>query len=234
MAFPVVEARATSSQTTSSVTAQVVTLPSGIVAGDLIIVSISGGTTGNSYTWPGSWAEQSDFEITTGETEGMSTAYLWAVGGETSVQVDSAIGTRTTHCSVRISGAENPATQVPDIATVSGGAAPEGDPPNLAPAAGAKDYLWIATAGSANGGIYTAAPTDYLNLQTVNSGAATSSHTACGMAERSINASSANPSAFTHDDATARDWCAATIAIHPSSGAAAATRKFQRASVLGV
>lgn len=233
MAFPTVVTRATSSQTSTSATAQVVTLPSGIAAGDLIIVSIGGGTTGNSYSWPGSWVENSDFEITTGETEGMTTGYLWAVGGETSVTVTSSVGGRTTHCSVRISGAENPSTTAPDIATTSGGGAPEGDPPTLTPAAGAKDYLWIATASSANGGTYTAAPTDYTNLQTVNSGATTSSHTCTGMAERALNTTNQDPAAFTHDDATSRDWCSATIAIHPA-GAAAATRKFQRASVLGV
>jgi hypothetical protein len=198
-------------------------LPSSIAAGDLIVVVIGGGSTGNSYTWPGSWVENADFEITTGETQGMTSAYLWASGGETSVTVTSAAGTRTTHCAVRISGAENPSTQVPNIAEVSGGGSPECDPPNLTPTGGAKDYLYIASAGSANGGSFTAAPTDYSNLQTVNSGGTTSSHTATGMAERSLNAASDNPGAFTHDDASTRDWCAVTIAVHPTSGTPAAT-----------
>lgn len=229
MTSPAVQTRAVSSQNSSSATDQVVTLPASIASGDLVIVAVSGGESG-TFTWPGggaTWQEIADFEINAGgEQEALTVAYLAASGGETSVTVVSSVGMRTAHCSVRISGHEPPGTQAPQINTASGGSAPECNPPRV-PAAGdltggAKDYLFIAIAGSANGGTFTAAPTDYTNLQTTNTGGTTSSHSSCGMAERALNAANTDPGVFTHDDASTRDWVAATIAVHPVTVVASA------------
>ena len=222
-AAPVVQTRATSRQTSTVTTAQVVTLPASIASGDLIIVCVTGGATG-TFTWPGSWVEIADRDEVTGEQENMTVGYLAASGGETTVTVTSSANMRTTHVSMRISGAEVPSTQAPEIAITSGTATDDPDPPNLTPTGGSKDYLWIACAGSANGAAYSPNyPGSYVSGQEIESGGTTTSHTLAGSAERTLTAASENPGTFVHSDAGTRDWVAATIAIHPSSGAPPAT-----------
>ncbi len=202
MAAAVVETRATSEET--SVTAShTVTLPAGVISGELLIV-VFAMNTAETVVWPGSWLE---FATRAQNNAKYAAAWLEATGGETSITVTTT-GTDTTssHASLRISGAADPDTQPPealDAGTTS--AAP--DPPSLTPTGGEKDYLWIVACNSRNGADVDGFPTSYINDQTLGN------NPSVATAERTLTASVEDPDAFSID--ISRDWCAATIAVHP-------------------
>lgn len=85
------------------------------------------------------------------------------------------------------------------------------DPPSLTPTGGARDYLWVAVRTGEAAVIATAAPTSYAGLTSATGGASGAS---TSTAERSLNAASENPGAFT---SATEDCVAWTIAIPPSS-----------------
>lgn len=111
--------------------------------------------------------------------------------------------------SYRISGWSGTASQVQGAtATSSSGSA---NPPNLAPALGSRQYLWIAAGATGTGGnIPTGLPAGFTDLTSRNSGGTSSSHSNIASAERILTASSQDPAAFTN---TSDDWVAATIAV---------------------
>ena len=217
MAFPVVETTNTSAETTIVATHNI-SLPAGIVSGNLLIATLGYAVTGNTITWPAGWTAFAAIENTTGSTEGISVAYRQADGTEgATVDVTSSVATRSTHTAYRISGAENPATQAPQAATASTTNLPP-DPPNLTPTGGAKDYLWLAIGASAQGGTYPSFSTNYINGIQINTGGTGAGDSISGSCERQLNAASENPGAFGANSATAES-VAVTVAIHPAAAA---------------
>lgn len=83
------------------------------------------------------------------------------------------------------------------------------NPPNHVPTPGAQDYIWLI-AGNANGAPTYTAPANYTNLTQVAQG------TSCKLvtANRSLNASSEDPAAFS-GNSTPSTPVGATIAIPP-------------------
>jgi hypothetical protein len=118
-----------------------------------------------------------------------------------------------------ITGAENPATQPPEASadatfTTTANTANQA---SLSPTGGSKDYLFLAVAGQdGEVGAYTAAPTNYANLATANSGTGGTPASNCymGGASRQLTAASENPDVFTHGAATT-GGVAWAVAIHP-------------------
>ncbi len=117
-----------------------------------------------------------------------------------------------------VTGADDPAIIAPTVSTVAVGttAANSANPDTATPTGAPVDTLYIATAGGdGEVGAYTAAPTNYANLVTANSGTGGAAASNCfmGGASRQIAASSSdNPGAFTHGAHTT-GWTAFTIAI---------------------
>jgi hypothetical protein len=228
VAFPVVEATNKSANTTAG-TSHVVSLPTGIVAGHLLIALVaSGGTNAQQFDVSGvGWSELVDENA----TFGMHVFYRWADGSEGSTVTFTCTGSsRTAHITYRISGAVNPATQVPQISAVSVGAASNNPNPNtVTPTGGAKDYLWITF--FANGGTEEAddntwannAATNYGNLLQSTSGTGgTNVGAVLASSHRTNNAASEDavwPVGSTDISAT---WRAFTLAVHPAPPAPSA------------
>lgn len=195
--FPVVEGRSTS--TSPATTSHVVTLPAGIVAGDVVAVFISLGILTTS-TWPGSWVERFDDQDT--DALSVTIGTLVASGGETSVTVESVEEIEAAHVAYRISGASGNAEASAKVT----GSSVSPDPPSLSPSWGSKKTLWLPVAASAYNAI-TGGPADYTNFK--SSGV----EPFIGTAERLLEAASEDPGVFTM---SAEAWLAATLAVEPA------------------
>lgn len=215
MAFPALAGTVASSATGAvNTTSLTVTLPGSIAAGDGILVSVSfdgnGTLTVNAGSSSSGWMKLG--QTTQGTTT--TSAWFWqpsaAGGGTDALVVTSSVAERGTALATRITGHSTSIT--PDYAGQSGtSAANAGNGPNLAPAAGAKDYLWFTGLTLDNTtSVATAAPTNYSNLATQAGPASSSS---CSWASRQLNAASTDPGTFTH---AAAIWVGETVAIHPA------------------
>jgi hypothetical protein len=216
VAFPVVQATNTSATLTAG-TSHVVSLPAGIVAGDLLIICLDKGSTSATVNAHADWTELLD----EASANGLYIAYRWAAGGETNPTLVTSAATRSAEATFRISGAENPAIQAPQIGTTSSGASTTPDPPTTTPTGGAKDYLWITFCGSAgeqadDGTFCTAFPTGYTDnqLEKTCGVAGTNLGGLIAAATKQANAASDNPATFTISESLG--WRAQTIAIHPA------------------
>lgn len=221
MAFPSVAAR-NNSAATSAVTTHTVNLPSGITAGDRVVIIFTYAITGNTITFPGTWTPITNGarEEAAASSEGIITVYRDCDGSEGStISVSSTQATRSTHVSLRIAAGTFDPAIAPEASNDSGTNA-DANPPNLVPTGGAKDYLWITCGGNSHALTYSAAPTNYSNLQTRQAAGTAAANSIIGTAERQLNAASEDPGSFTGADAAA-EWVAVTIAIHPAAGGGA-------------
>ncbi len=221
--FPVVET-ADSSATTTASTNHIVDLPPGFQSGDLLIAMVGGfidtGSTPVDVSWPAGWTEFFEEDATSGTLHlAVSGAYRQADGTEGStVTATTNLNVLAAHNTYRISGAADPATQPPQVATTpfldSGGTTV--DPPSLTPTGGAKNYLWLAVAGwRRTGRTLTGSPTNYTDTIDINSsGGSSGLHLAS--ARRQLNAASEDPGVFTLSSNSERR-VGATIAVHPAS-----------------
>src|SRR3990172_2093706 len=140
MAFPVEET--TSSGTNVSQTSHTITLPTGIAAGNRVVVAF-GFKTAATVTWPGGWTLIVEDQAFSSK---ISVYELIASGGETSITVTtSGAAQNSMYLARQISGAH--ASAASEGGTGSGrdtddSAAP--NPPNLTPSWGSDDTLWLA------------------------------------------------------------------------------------------
>ena len=210
--FPAVQGAVTSVD--NSGTAKTVNLPSSIQANDLIlIIAGDGDGSGMSYTAPMGYTEIGEYDIA--NDAGVMVAYRYADGTEGSTVTWTASDLSSVWAAYRISGAENPATQAPQVTSATGTSSTP-NPPSISPTGGAKNYLFIAAGAMENSSAVNSIPTNYSNEQDQTTG---SSIATLGAAERQLNASSENPGTFSFNSTD--NWSAVTIAIHPTSGGAA-------------
>lgn len=210
MAFPQV-ATSNSGNTAAGSASCVVTLPSGVSSGDLLVVWVAFDQNG-SATWPAGWTEHFDRNFSTAGFPGSGTGTLGTRVAD---------GTEGSTITVTKSNTQEDAWGVYRITGASGNvefAFAEGndanvDPPNLIPSWGAKDTLWIAAACEDNADLTGTAPTNYANnvLHQFNTDAE------IVMGTRELNATSENPGTFA---AAADEWFALTIAVEPDAGGA--------------
>lgn len=205
------------SQTTTAGTAHTINVGSPS-AGTLLIVLIRFGAAQGTITFTGYTSIANDAS----DAGAGSTAiyYRWADGAE---GVSDAMTTQNSAKMAAIcwevTGAENPATQAPQVSTVATGTTTANtcNPGTVTPTGGSKDYLFIAC-GTEDGevGAFTAAPTNYVNLQAANSGTGGTAGTnvLIGGASRQLTAASDDPGVFTHGAANL-GWTAFTVAVHP-------------------
>lgn len=175
MAFPTVEATATSQNNTATTGPHTVTLPSGIVAGDLLVILIRTGVPSAT-----GWTVDASNRVMTRTADGSEGA---------SVAVTSGSAARMVAIAYRISGWT--AFEISSLPSSI-------DPPSFSPAWGADDTLWIATAtATSSDWTFTTAPTNYGSLlETGNPSNSATSRSRIAAATRSLNASSDDPDAF--------------------------------------
>ncbi len=207
MASPAVQTRSTTTANAATIT---VTLPASSADGDLIFIFLCANTV--STTWSlnagsSGWTELFD-------DNGEAGYYKQIGASEANPVFDPSVTERTGASALRITGHENPATQVPEVsASPNTGTSTAPDPSSVTPTGGSKDYLFIACAGhdDARSG-FSAAPTNYSNLNAFATGGGANGCTGA-TAERALTASTDDPDAF----ATGRSepWAARTVVIHP-------------------
>ncbi|MGH9252771.1 MAG: hypothetical protein ACRD0W_25135 [Acidimicrobiales bacterium] len=220
MAFPIVEAQATSATTTAG-TNHVVVLPSGIAAGDLILILMSIGSTAATLNVHADYTELLDENVAIG----LNILYRWAAGGEANPTLVSSANTRDATVTYRISGAENPATQAPQIGTTATGSSVNPNPPTCTPTGGAKDYLWVTFCGSAgeqadDGTYCTAFPANFTDAQAQKTCGVAGTNLGGMIAAASFqqNAASQDPGTFTVSENNT--WRTQTVAVHPAAAPA--------------
>lgn len=212
------------SATTTAGTSHTITMPSGIVSGDLLLVCLDKGSTAATINALAGWTELLDEN----SGNGLYIAYRLADGTEgASITLTSSASTRDATIAVRITGAIDPATQAPQIGSTSSGTSTTPDPPSVTPTGGAKDYLWVTFFGGAG---EEADDDTWSDTPPTNYSPSPPLQKACGtvgtnlggkiaLAYRNVNAASEDPGTFAQDVSTA--WRAQTIAVHPPAAAAA-------------
>lgn len=216
MAFPVIEATATTDGTTAS-TAPVINLPASIAADELLLVlfrTADGGAVG----WPAGWSEM--FEDSTDSDDTIAMAWRKADGAEgATITLDTPGNGKFAAIAWRISGADDPTVQPPEFATLVTGAGTTPDPGSLSPTGGAKDYLWLWCGGWAGEQTSPPAstPTNYANALGASSGTAGVTATNCRVAsaDRELNAASEDPGSWTITASGSGGWTATVVAVHP-------------------
>ncbi len=222
MTFPTVQS-VTLTTSFGSVTSHPVSMPATVNAGDLLLVLFSNFEASNgaaTVTTPGGWSQLFSTERTAAGQGVRFGAYsISAAGTEGGTTVDfvtSANARAVAYC-WHITGwfgtvATGVEAGVANTATT--GATP--DPPNLAPAWGSADNLWIACYGAAGVQSLVSYPTNYAdnNNFDVSGGITGTCSLAC--ASRNLTAASEDPGVFTRS-AASLDWVANTIAVRPSS-----------------
>lgn len=205
------EVKGTSSGSSSSgSTGHTVTLPNGIVAGELLIV-ILGVNRGDGISWGGTGFTEF-FDVAKGGICELAFAYKKATGSETTISVTTGDENAAWTC-YRIANAEDPATQAPEASTGATGTSNTPNPDSITPTGGEKDYLFLAAHVNDDGRTTSVFPSGYSNGLSIESSEGAND---CGVAsaERLLTASSENPGTFTISSSD--DWVAATIAIHPA------------------
>lgn len=219
MAFPVVE-EAIESATNNAGSSHAVDLPTA-TAGQLLLIILDKGSTSATINDHASLTELLD----EASANGLYIAYRWMDGTEPSTYtLTSSANTRTARIAYRISGAENPATQAPQIGSTSSGTSATPDPPASASPGSTKDFLFIAFYGAAGEEAdddtwSDTPPTNFTPTPPRQKACGTAGTNLGGMiaaAERQLNTGSAlDPGTFAKDASAA--WRAQTILIHPAS-----------------
>lgn len=216
MTFPVVEGRSkTSYPGPTASSSHVVTMPSGIVAGELLFVVAHTDDLASASGMSASagWTEVCDVANT--NTHRLAAYSKIAEGSDSLTITLSTSSERLNYICWRISGAR----AVYASGTTQTGSSTSHNPPTCAPGVGAKDFLWIAVAGELSAGdtAYSSFSSGYGN--TNNMAAFTRSGTAIhllGTCEKTANGSSEDPGTFTA--LVNSQFIAKTFAIEPSSG----------------
>src|SRR5574341_1316784 len=208
--FPQVVSTATSFSCTTASSVDPITMPSGIVAGDLLIVIHSTDLNGGTRTWDGGFNEILD-DTTTNTNIGV--AYKIATGGDT-LTVTRSAQDRFSAIALRITAASWHGTTPPEISTIATGSSTTPDPNSVTASWGAADNLFIAFHGhdttTANASV-TVWPANYAQNQI--EGPYCSSSGEPNLATRELAAASDDPGTFTIS--ASRPWKAGTIVVRP-------------------
>lgn len=202
--FPVEEG--TRATFTGGGTTVVCTLPSGIVAGESLLVFVVHDA-GTAVTFNNGFTKIGEKTVGASSGTAISVGHKVAVGSDTAPTASWSTISVAAGVSTRVSGAGTP--------EASAGASAEGtahDPDSLTPAGGKKKYLWFAAAGVDVSTDYTSAPSGYGTLTTLNN-SSVGVDCAIGIAARESEASSEDPGAFT---GASGNWVALTVAVPPA------------------
>lgn len=219
MAFPTV-AEVIENATTSAGTNHTINHPT-VVANQLWLIVLDKGSTAATVNAHADWTELLDEN----SANGLYIAYRWTTGSEgASTTLVTSASTRTASFLYRITGAENPATQSPQIGTTATGTSATPDPPASVTPGSTKDYLFIAFYGAAG---EEADDDTWSDTPPASYTPSPPRQKACGVAgtnlggmiaaaERQLNTGAAeNPGTFAKDASAA--WRGQTVMVHPAS-----------------
>src|SRR3989338_5565978 len=192
-------------------TSHAIRMPSGITAGDLLIIIFAADDDGVVDTHSidsGGWATL-DTDNNPSQLVTSSVFYKIAAGGDTATVTTSGVSEEATHFSLRIANGGTPTS------SSANGSSTNPNPPNH-DAISTADYLWIAISArdmsNATGpDQVTEKPTGYSDFLYLNSGASNSAGVDVAMATKHIAADQVeDPGVFT---AATEQWVTFTIAV---------------------
>jgi Concanavalin A-like lectin/glucanases superfamily len=204
---------------TTATTSTTVNLPSGIAAGDVLILfaRVSAG----GLNVPAGWTALINVDASDASDDQTSVLYRKADGSEgTTLNVTLNASAKGAVVVWRITGAADPATQAPQASSLAlfTTAANAALPPSISPTGGSKDYLFLILAGLDGETQTFTAPSGYSNLVSANSGtgaAAASNDVIAGASRQATTATETPGASFLHAGASS-GGNAITVAIHPS------------------
>jgi len=214
-AFPIIETTSINGLESSD-TEITITLPTGIVSGDLIIVSASIDGTPTT-TWDSGYTEIFSEIVGSGGTGLTFESYFRRADGTegATIVLTLSFGQGVKWACYRISGhhttSDPEATSAEDAV---GDANP--NPPSHTATWGAEDNLWIALYSWDDGTSHTSYPTDYDSNQLTESWT-DSNGTGIAIATDEVNASAEDPDTATIGASAI--WAAATMVIRPAAAA---------------
>jgi hypothetical protein len=211
MAFPVIQT--TSQNSLVAGTTHSITLPSGIQAGDLLLVFFA--TDGDNTI-----TDSQTFTVLGSQSNGTNlfTAVLYkiAVGSDT-LTITTSISEPSSHVCYRIDGWES--TFAPELSTVNGAWTEFPNSLILTPTWSQDDTLWISVAGGDRYETVDSYPSNY-TLQQKYEGGGGNQDCNVSVAGRNLNASNEDPGQF--DMSGTDQWIAWTIGVAPSGATAPA------------
>lgn len=216
MTFPTVRATAETAVTTAG-TSHTITLPTGMIASDLILITMDIGSTSATLNALTGWTEDLDEAA----ANGLKILRYTGTGVPSNPTFTSSASTRSASIAWRISDADK--SIAPQIGTTGTGTSATPDPPSVTPTGSiVKDYLFIAFAGMAGEEADddtwgNTPPTNYLPNPPLQKSCGTVGTNLGGLilaASRQLNTGSAqDPGTFGVDVSAA--WRSQTIIIHP-------------------
>lgn len=191
--FPVIVSTETSSKTTTGAAAHTINLPSGIEAGDMILIFFSeGNASGTNVTIAGYT------ELYATETFDRYFSAFWRIadGSEGATVNTNSFAGRSAHVSYRIAAGTFQGT--PYFSGSDSGTDNSPNPPNLAPGLGVQPFLWLAAMHSDEVSSVTA-PGGYgtmLHSTTSGSNENGADHAQMAVSQRFNSAASEDPGAY--------------------------------------
>ena len=231
VSFPVIKSKSTSVQSTATSTHTVV-LPTGISAGDLLIVFFTNSDNGalDNYSVPSGWTTlhlSTDVRRlviykTAGTSEGTSITIQTRDYRDRGVSVQSA---HNVYCIQAGTFTGNVYYDSPSNTGTSANPNPSSNTPTF----GAGNTMWIAASYSDGVSNVTSAPSNYGSLTQAYSGTVGSNGATMATAFRNLNAASEDPGTFTLSSSVG--WGANTIAIQGLEGTRNATVDYIQVTV---
>lgn len=212
MATPTINGTPVAGSSTPGTTSYAVALPTGVAAGEVVILLAARYVDGLTTTDTG-WSKVEEFSGGSGIGK-VAVFTLAASGGETSVTLTgggSYNSNKETHVCFRIGGQH--ATYY-YAGTSASGSSNTPDPPSVTPAPGSDDYLILAMMGCDGRAGYNTPPSGYSIVGSVNGG--DYNNNTIAVASLGVSGTTANPGTF--GISGIRAWGAQTVAIRPAAG----------------
>ena len=209
--FPSIISRSQAASPASNDTVHSITLPSSILAGDLVIICFSVDASENPAVTTGTNWTRLDYLPSSTACTGSVFYKVFTVNGPETVVITTTTE-QSSHICFKIRG-HNPVTPIIYCTSVAGDST-NADPPSHTPGYVTQDYLWIIYCAHDAQVVATACDANFSNLTT--QAAAGSAGASTSVADRSYRVGTAyNPGAFTSNT----EQCVAfTICINPILG----------------
>lgn len=206
--YPVVAATTSSAKTAATGTTHTVSLPSGIQAGDLLLVFWVDADVASTVATPSGWTEL--FNMVGTADQRRYAMYRVADGSEgATVTVTTSNAERSAHTAYRIAAGSYQGEPV--AGTVNSNTSTSPDPNSLTSGFGSVPTLWIASSHSAGTSAATTPPTNYSVDAFGYSGNTGTGHARMTTASRKLTAASENPGTFALGASVV--WGANTVAL---------------------
>lgn len=198
-------------------TSHTVNLPSGIVAGNLLLIFFANNEDRLPST-PSGWTRLVTDAATGGTSSNQDTLTVFAkiaTGSEgATVSCTTAANVRSAHTSYQVTGNRNGVTAAEILAAIVVGASNQPKSPNLAPGWGAAMILWFSAIAATDGSrTISSYPAGYTLGQLTVSSTGSSAGSRIASAAKSGTTASEDPGVYTLNSSD--NWVAVTVGIRP-------------------